>query len=233
MAKQLITAILSSNDYFSILGVSREASNKEIKCAYRRIAVQVHPDKCKLASGGVRFAEEAFKKVSGAYVCLSDPKSRARYERGRERRDDSDFTFGDAFGLFASLFGDAMRSHQSEHTPASHAPTLLPVLEMKTQRQLNNYSNALTKRERQCMASIATKLAIGKKRGDNFFDATEATNRDEKLALLDIFDKVVSTQAHRDSKGIKSSHSNQRKHHCTSTTRKHTSSRLTLPRLRI
>jgi len=60
-------------DYYEILGVSKEASPDEIKRAYRKLALQYHPDK-----GG---DQEKFKKLNEAYQTLSDPQKRAGYDR--------------------------------------------------------------------------------------------------------------------------------------------------------
>ncbi len=64
-------------DYYSILGVSRDASQEEIKKAFRRLARQYHPD----LNPGNKEAEEKFKEINEAYACLSDPVKRANYDR--------------------------------------------------------------------------------------------------------------------------------------------------------
>ena len=65
-----------TSDYYEMLGVSRGASDDEIKKACRKLALKLHPDKCK-ATG----AEEVFKSVSKAFACLSDADKRAAYDR--------------------------------------------------------------------------------------------------------------------------------------------------------
>ncbi len=64
-------------DYYKILGVSRNASLDEIKRAYRKLALQYHPDR----NPGDKKAEERFKEINEAYQVLSDPQKRARYDQ--------------------------------------------------------------------------------------------------------------------------------------------------------
>ncbi len=65
-------------DYYSILGVSRDASPEEIKQAYRRLVLKWHPDR---NPDNRKEAEERFKEITEAYQVLSDPKKRALYDR--------------------------------------------------------------------------------------------------------------------------------------------------------
>ncbi len=64
-------------DYYQTLGVSRDASEKEIKKAYRKLAQQYHPDK----NPGDKEAERRFKEINEAYTVLSDPEKRKQYDR--------------------------------------------------------------------------------------------------------------------------------------------------------
>jgi curved DNA-binding protein len=64
-------------DYYEILGVGREASEKDIKSAFRKLARQYHPD----VNQGDTTAEQRFKEVNEAYEVLSDPEKRAKYDR--------------------------------------------------------------------------------------------------------------------------------------------------------
>src|SRR5688572_24576684 len=68
---------MSKRDYYEILGVTRAATEAEIKTAYRKLAVQHHPDK----NPGDTAAEEKFKEAAEAYSILSDPQKRAAYDR--------------------------------------------------------------------------------------------------------------------------------------------------------
>ncbi len=85
-------------DLYGLLGVSRDATQDEIKRAYRRQARSLHPD-----AGG---DEEAFKNATRAYEVLSDPQRRARYDRfgdEGERRSDPFADFAAGFGAFGGL----------------------------------------------------------------------------------------------------------------------------------
>ena len=81
-------------DLYQLLGVSPEASQDEIKRAYRKKARQLHPDVNPSAE-----AAEEFKQVSHAFDVLSDEQSRQRYDHG-----GSDASFGGGFGGFSDIF---------------------------------------------------------------------------------------------------------------------------------
>lgn len=67
--------IMHSKDYYQILGVSRDSSGEDIKKAYRKLALLLHPDKAKCPS-----AEAAFKVLAKAYQCLTDPEAKKHYD---------------------------------------------------------------------------------------------------------------------------------------------------------
>lgn len=87
-------------DYYQLLGVSRDADAKEIKAAYRKLALKYHPDR----NPGDKAAEEKFKQINEAYAVLSDEQKRARYDRYGSADPGAQFT-GDIFDIFASVFG--------------------------------------------------------------------------------------------------------------------------------
>src|SRR5881409_3555321 len=70
--------MMASKDYYTVLGVSRDADDAELKKAYRNLARKYHPDR----NPGDKKAEERFKEVSQAHDVLSDPEKRKAYDRG-------------------------------------------------------------------------------------------------------------------------------------------------------
>ena len=96
-------------DYYEILGVSREADADTIKKAYRKLAMQFHPDK----NPGDKEAEDKFKECARAYEVLSNAETRARYDRFGHQGVDGPGAggphfqdVGDIFEAFGDIFGD-------------------------------------------------------------------------------------------------------------------------------
>src|SRR5512146_374164 len=120
-------SVLNTNgkrDYYEVLGVTRTASDQEIKSAYRKLAMQYHPDR----NPGNAAAEEKFKECSEAYAVLADSSKRQAYDTfghagvgasgaagmGFDPTIFQDFgdIFGDFFG-FGDLFGGGRRGPRS------------------------------------------------------------------------------------------------------------------------
>src|SRR5215510_15544812 len=95
---------MSKRDYYEVLGVSRGASDQEIKSAYRRLAVKYHPDK----NPNDATAEEKFKEAAEAYGVLSDGEQRRRYDRfGHAGVSSSAGNWGaPGFGGIEDILGD-------------------------------------------------------------------------------------------------------------------------------
>jgi molecular chaperone DnaJ len=97
-------------DYYDILGISKNASAAEIKKAYRKLAIKYHPDK----NPDDPKAEEMFKKAAEAYEVLSNPEKKAKYDQFGHSAFDGSGGFGgggmdmdDIFSQFGDIFGSA------------------------------------------------------------------------------------------------------------------------------
>jgi molecular chaperone DnaJ len=118
----------NKRDYYEVLGVGKNASTEEVKKAYRKVAMQHHPDR----NPGDKAAEEKFKEAAEAYEVLSDADKKAQYDRyghagvsgngrggfggGGMNMEDIFSQFGDVFGddLFGSFFGGGQRGGRGQ-----------------------------------------------------------------------------------------------------------------------
>ena len=120
---------MSKRDFYEILGVSKTASAEEIKKAYRKKAIEFHPDK----NPGDKVSEEKFKEAAEAYEVLSDDQKRQRYDQyghagvggaagggfggGSMNMEDIFSHFGDIFGGHFGGFGGIGGSQRSGGQP--------------------------------------------------------------------------------------------------------------------
>lgn len=136
----------SKRDFYEILGVSKSSTADEIKKAYRKVAMQYHPDR----NPGDKAAEEKFKEAAEAYEILSDADKRAQYDRfghqafapggrggygghpGGMNMDDIFSNFGDIFGddIFGSFFGGGARGGGRGRARGSRGSDLRVKLKM-------------------------------------------------------------------------------------------------------
>ncbi|MEJ2665030.1 MAG: DnaJ domain-containing protein [Spirochaetia bacterium] len=118
---------MAKRDYYEVLGVQRTATKDEIKKAYRKLAIQYHPDR----NPGNKDAEEKFKEATEAYEILADDKKRQTYDQfgfagiegmGSGAHDfssvfrDFEDIFGDFSGIFDSFFGGGTRRRSSSRS---------------------------------------------------------------------------------------------------------------------
>ncbi len=133
---------MTKRDYYEVLGVSRSATEEEIKKSYRQMALKYHPDR----NAGNKEAEDKFKEAAEAYEVLSDAEKKRRYDqfghdglRGTNYRDfnnvnDVFSAFGDIFGggfgggIFDEVFGGGQRRRRGQHgQPGSDLRIRLPL----------------------------------------------------------------------------------------------------------
>ena len=100
---------MSKRDYYEVLGVQKNANDQQIKSAYRKLALQYHPDR----NQGNQAAEEKFKEAAEAYAILADAEKRTRYDRfghaGVSSQAGAGFdpsTFAGFEDIFGGIFGD-------------------------------------------------------------------------------------------------------------------------------
>lgn len=100
-------------DFYELLGIERSADDRAIKSAYRKLAMECHPDR----TGGCKENEAKFKAITQAYECLKDPQKRAAYDRFGHAAFQNGGAGGNPFGaqgfegfsdIFSSIFGDFM-----------------------------------------------------------------------------------------------------------------------------
>jgi molecular chaperone DnaJ len=137
----------TQRDYYEILGISKDATETEIKKAYRKLAMKYHPDKNKDAD-----AEDKFKELSEAYAVISDTEKREQYDRfghagidGRYSQEDifRNADFGDLGDLFGNIFGRGFGGFGGGGSQQRHGPQRGSDLRYDLKITLENAANGV------------------------------------------------------------------------------------------
>jgi curved DNA-binding protein len=174
-------SIMDYKDYYKILGVERKASADDIRKAYRKLAMQHHPDK----NPGDKKAEDKFKEINEAYQVLSDEQKRARYDQlgsaysnfrtgggrpddfqwddwfqqnGQQRRQGEAGGFSD---FFSAIFGEAMRS--SVRSQAAQQQGYQQEVDISFQEAYEGTSRQLQSNGRKLQVRIPAGVKTGSK----------------------------------------------------------------------
>ena len=119
----------TQSDLYDVLGVTREASQEEIKRAFRRLAMEYHPDRNKSEE-----AEGRFKEIAGAYEVLSDPEKRGRYDRfgaaGLNGGQAQGFQGFEGFAGFGDIFDAFFRGTASQRAAPQRGSDLRIEIEL-------------------------------------------------------------------------------------------------------
>ena len=157
---------MAKRDFYEVLGVSRDASQEEIKKAYRQMALKYHPDR----NPGNKEAEENFKEAAEAYEVLGDPEKRQRYNqfgheglRGTNYHDFTDINdvfsaFGDIFtggfggSIFEEVFGSGQRGRRRSGTQRGQAGSDLRIRLTLTMEEIASgvEKKIKVKRQKKC-----------------------------------------------------------------------------------
>ncbi|MDR3274168.1 MAG: molecular chaperone DnaJ [Puniceicoccales bacterium] len=170
---------MSKEDYYSLLGVSKEASDDEIKKAYRKMALKYHPDK----NPENKAAEEKFKEISEAYDILHDADKRTAYDRyghaafesggGHSRASFHSGNFRNPADIFSEVFGGYDFSDffkfgdqvRTSHTRASRGSDLIYNLQISLKDAFTGVEKTIKyRRHAQCKACSGTGAEKGTKR---------------------------------------------------------------------
>jgi molecular chaperone DnaJ len=148
-------------DYYAILGVTAEAGAEDLKKAYRKLALQYHPDR----NPENAEAEAKFKELSEAYAVLSDPDKRARYDR-YGTADEQAFSgdFGNMQDIFGEFFGDFFGGRQGGGNRRARGRDLLYRLEIEFEEAAFGTAREIEiTREEDCELCSGTGLKPGTK----------------------------------------------------------------------
>jgi molecular chaperone DnaJ len=158
-----------NQDYYAVLGVGRDADQDTIKKAYRRLAMQYHPDK----NPGDQQAEDKFKEAARAYEVLGNPEKKARYDRfgaagvdgfaGAGFQDASEIfeAFGDIFGDF---FGQGRANRRRDRTRPQRGSDLRYRMTVDLQEVLDGAQKSIDfEAETDCLTCQGTGAKAGER----------------------------------------------------------------------
>jgi molecular chaperone DnaJ len=133
-------------DYYEVLGVAKDTEDETIKKAYRKLAMQYHPDR----NAGDREAEEKFKEAAEAYEVLRDPEKRQRYDRyghaGLQGLNVPHFDNAESvFDLFGDMLGDLFGGGGGGGRRGRHGPAAGHDLEVTLELELLEAARGITK----------------------------------------------------------------------------------------
>jgi DnaJ-class molecular chaperone len=156
---------------YDILGIKREASQDEIKRAYRKLAQELHPDR----TGNDQKKTERFKEVCAAYAILSNETDRANYdnELGTRRHPFAPDPSGKRSSMFGPLFDDLVGRVQTEGIGAHNLDELLKDLLIVAKDVQKNVPNRMKKTAEQATKSPGSLLDMV----ENIFDAKIAWDK--------------------------------------------------------
>ncbi|MBS1809958.1 MAG: molecular chaperone DnaJ [Acidobacteria bacterium] len=139
---------MSKRDYYEVLGVNRNATEQELKTAYRKLAMQYHPDR----NPGDKEAEEKFKEAAEAYGVLSNAENRTRFDRyghagvGTSAASSGSWTSGDFNGfedILGDLFGELFGGRRSRRGGGQRGADLRYDLELTLEQAASGYKSKI------------------------------------------------------------------------------------------